>query len=477
VLLFLLTATAANAQGSVFSLGVAAGVVFDSLTMRPLAAATVQFRRQGAATDATGRTLYSARSDDRGRYRLDSLPAGRYIAGFFHEMLDSLGLDAPLREVQVGTRSATIDFAIPSARTIATTLCGRAAVSDSTGMLIGFVRSARTLAGATDANVFIRWTRVIIDRQRVAIEHPEAESRARDNGWYALCNVPIGLPVQIAAASGDDSSGAVEVLAQGLGVTRVDLYVGEAEPVRSDSVRVQADSVAPDSALRRGPARLTVRVRNSLGQPVAGARVSVAGSPARALTNERGTVGLVDLPSGSRMLEVRALGFVPVREQVQLLHGVDANTSDVTLTNLGAYLDTVRVTARRVFSRDVTGFERRRRAGLGRYFDRADIDRKILFRVSDLFQGIPAVTLQQTTFGENLVLMRGTFGGLCQPAVFMDGLRFGATDLDFLTMPQEIEAVEVYVRASEAPGQFTDVRYGCGTIVLWTRRYMGTSRR
>jgi hypothetical protein len=149
----------------------------------------------------------------------------------------------------------------------------------------------------------------------------------------------------------------------------------------------------------------------------------------------------------------------------------------VALTNVQTFLDTVRVTARRVFSRDVSGFERRQRIGLGRFFDREAIDRKILFRTSDLFQGMPGLTLSQTRFGENLGLMRGIWGGLCRPALFMDGLRFEAEDIDFLTFPQELEAVEVYVRASEAPAQYTDVRNGCGTILLWTRRYMGTSRR
>ena len=64
----------------------------------------------------------------------------------------------------------------------------------------------------------------------------------------------------------------------------------------------------------------------------------------------------------------------------------------------------------------------------------------------------------------------------CSPAVFMDGLRFEAMDIDFVSYPEDIEAVEIYVRGSQAPAQFWDVRNACGSIVLWSRRYMGTQR-
>ena len=448
-------------------------MVFDSLAARPLGDAIIQLR---PADSTAGRNVYSARSDTRGRFRIDSVTPGVYVAGFFHESIDSLGLTPPLREVTVGARSTSVALAVPSARTIATTLCGAAAVSDSTGTFIGFVRDARTLAGSVAATVFIRWTRVIL-QPRVTIEQPEATAPARDNGWFTLCNVPVGLPIQVVAASGGDSSGVVTVVAQARGLDRVDLYVGESQMVTRDSAQRVIDSLPAETIVRRGPARLTVRVRRSDGRPVSGAHVQVAGSAETVLSNDGGTAHLIDLPSGSQMLRVRAVGFVPVHEHVRILQRAEPNDVDVTLTDARNYMDTVRVVARRVFSRDASGFERRKRMGLGTFIGRDEIDRKRPFNTTELFRGIPAVTLTLGRYGSTNVLMRGGFGGLCRPAVYVDGLRFEAVDIDFVSFPEDLEAVEVYVRGSQSPPMFSDPRGTCGSIVLWSRRYMGTQRR
>jgi hypothetical protein len=40
--------------------------------------------------------------------------------------------------------------------------------------------------------------------------------------------------------------------------------------------------------------------------------------------------------------------------------------------------------------------------------------------------------------------------------------------------PDEIYAMEVYPRASEAPPQYAGVRDGCGVLMVWTRTYAET---
>jgi hypothetical protein len=261
-----------------------------------------------------------------------------------------------------------------------------------------------------------------------------------------------------------------------MGLDRVDLYVGESHLVSRDSTQPPIDSLLPESVARRGPARLTVRVRRSDDRPVSGALVHLAGSAETALSNNDGTAHLIDLPSGSQMLFVRAVGFVPVHEHVRVLQRPEPNEVDVTLTDARSYLDTVRVVARRVFSRDVSGFEGRKRRGLGTFMGREEIDRKRPFNTTDLFRGMPALTLARDRYGSTRVLMRGSFGKLCAPAVYVDGLRFGAGEIDFVSFPEDLEAVEVYVRGSQSPVQFSNMD-GCGSIVLWSRRYMGTQRR
>lgn len=73
------------------------GIVYDSIAGAPLAGANVQL----AAADSLGRFSGGAVSDSLGRFAIDGVPNGRYLIGFLHPMLDSLGLQPTLRAVTV----------------------------------------------------------------------------------------------------------------------------------------------------------------------------------------------------------------------------------------------------------------------------------------------------------------------------------------------------------------------------------------
>src|ERR1035437_4852695 len=86
--LLVLSSANASAQGGI------SGTVFDSLiTHAPLANATVVLveRSKYVATDAHG------------RFRIDSVPDGRYTLSFIHPVLDSLGLPGPPTVLQAAT--------------------------------------------------------------------------------------------------------------------------------------------------------------------------------------------------------------------------------------------------------------------------------------------------------------------------------------------------------------------------------------
>ena len=105
------------------------GVVFDSLRMRPLAEATVQI---AAATGTPWVRTYETESN--GTFEFTGVPNGTYLIGFFHAELDSLGLVPPTFRLEVRAGPPMrMGLAIPSARTIALSLCGSKALSDSTG--------------------------------------------------------------------------------------------------------------------------------------------------------------------------------------------------------------------------------------------------------------------------------------------------------------------------------------------------------
>ncbi|MCU0636366.1 MAG: carboxypeptidase-like regulatory domain-containing protein, partial [Gemmatimonadaceae bacterium] len=90
------------------------GTVFDSLSSRPLAGALVQL----AATDSLGSVLATVTSDSAGTFTLQGIARGRYRLGFFHPLLDSLGLTAALRELEVTRDRVSVSLATPSAETI-----------------------------------------------------------------------------------------------------------------------------------------------------------------------------------------------------------------------------------------------------------------------------------------------------------------------------------------------------------------------
>src|SRR4051812_22424273 len=97
------------------------GSVYDSVRGRPLSDALVQF----AQVDPLGSSrILGARSDAGGKFHLDSVAPGKYLVGFFHPVLDSLGVEARGNAVQVTRDGQVIDLAGPSPATLNELLCG-----------------------------------------------------------------------------------------------------------------------------------------------------------------------------------------------------------------------------------------------------------------------------------------------------------------------------------------------------------------
>src|SRR6185503_3937254 len=164
------------------------GVVRDSIARGPLAGAIVQLV---SAEDAS-RFARSTASDSLGRFAFSEVPSGRYTLGFFHPRLDSLGVDAAAREVLVSGRSDVhADLAIPGPLRLGRAIC-RNALRDSSGVVVGVVRDARTLNPVAKANVVGEWLELAFTTQGVVRRMPRLVATTGDNGWFALCNVPSG---------------------------------------------------------------------------------------------------------------------------------------------------------------------------------------------------------------------------------------------------------------------------------------------
>src|SRR3989338_4226029 len=90
-----LAAAQASSPAGAMPGGSISGVVRDSIARGPLAGAWVQFVE--ASRQATvARTVIT---DSLGRFAFDGVPNGRYTIGFFHSLLDSLGVEPVLCQV------------------------------------------------------------------------------------------------------------------------------------------------------------------------------------------------------------------------------------------------------------------------------------------------------------------------------------------------------------------------------------------
>jgi hypothetical protein len=447
------------------------GIVHDSIGRKPLAGSVVQL----VASDTPTPLARTAMADSLGRFTLDDVPAGRYMLGFFHPMLDSLGVEPPVRELTVvGGQPVRADLAIPSPARLRAAICG-ARGADSGAVVVGVVRDARDGAPASGVAVTVIWAEISFGPQGLTRHMPRRVITTAANGWFALCNIPSTGTIALSASRGADSTDLIEVDVPAERFLRRDLYLGPARTVIVGDAQ-RGDTLAPPSPRRTGDGRLTGVVVTAVGgTPLAGAQVGIRDGP-RVNANERGEWTLVGAPLGTRMLEVRAVGYYPEHRPVDVVPG--AAPVRTALLTMKAVLDTVEVTASRL-NENRRGFVERRRSGPGRYLTPEDIARRQPIVTSDLFRHVPGMRVERTELGDTQVLMRGTFADQCVPAIYLDGhfMRgLSADDIDGWVKPNEIAGIEIYAGAG-VPAQFNPGIGGgglehepCGSIVIWTSR-------
>ena len=377
----LLPALSAQRVGAQAARTTVSGIVRDSISHAPLAAATVQL----VAPDSVARLGRSAVSDSLGRFRITDVADGQYMIGFYHPLLDSLGVEPPPRAVRVeGHQPVVVDLATPSA--------------DSTDM------------------------------------------------------IELQIPAD--------------------GFLRRDLFLGPSRKIASTAAGTPDSSGVGAHIMRVGDGRLsgTVLVANGT-RPLAGAQVRIAdGMVTR--TNERGEWTITDAPGGTRVLDVRAIGYYPERRTVDVVD--NAAPVQVALSTLKAVLDTVRISASRVrYGSDRSGFEQRARsAGTGRFITADDIKRRPVTNTTDVFRLMPGVRLERDSSGFTKQLqVRGMMSDWCTPSIYLNGgfmSGFDADEIDAMVQPEHIKGIEIYTGPG-IPAAFQQGMTGCGSIVIWTR--------
>lgn len=444
--------------------GTVSGVVRDSIAKKPLPGADVQLV---AAEDPA--RIRTTTSDSLGRFVFTDVRDGRYTLGFLHPMLDSLGLEPPLRTVSVsGGRPVKADIAIPSAAQLRSKICGTMASADTSALVVGIVRNARDASPVENAKVSAEWLEFTFKQNNIERHIARLAASSGENGWFAMCNVPSNGTIAMQVSRGADSTDLVEIKVPNDGFLRRDLYLGSAR-VKASNRKAGDSAEIGARVVRYGDGRLTGKVITESGhKPIANAHVAITDGP-QTQTDEGGEWTLTDAPTGTRMLEVRSLGFYPDVRRVDVVAGAEPLT--VSLSTLRHVLDTVRISASRLgFNRDRDGFLQRRKSGMGRYMTSEDISRRAPIWTSDLFRMVPGLRLLEDGPYGRRVLMRGPFD-YCEPALFLDDHEvtvFTMSDLDGFINPKDIKGIEIYTGAT-APPQFQPGMSGCGSIVIWTK--------
>jgi hypothetical protein len=210
-------------------------------------------------------------------------------------------------------------------------------------------------------------------------------------------------------------------------------------------------------------------VRDARGATVPDVNVAIPGSSTR--TNARGAFELFTVETDTVTISLRRIGFEPVDALLSARNRM-WDTVVVQLEPTAVVLDKVDITENR--TRKALGlrsFEERRSLGLGTYITRADIVERGSFKLSDLLRskrGVNVIRGGKVRFASHSSGARGT---LCQPDIWLDGVRSLPMEIDELPS-STVEAIELYPYFSTVPIEFQRVGANttpCGTIAVWSR--------
>ena len=438
------------------------GTITDSVHSRPLSGAPVLAIRVDPAQPPVSS---GATTDARGRFRLDTLPVGRYMVEFSSPFLDSLEMIFPPREVVIaGGQTSRLEFAIPSGRTLRAAACPGVQLPEETGAMVGRVLDADTERPLPGASVVTSWTELTVDRAtlRSSYESRTGSVTTDSLGQYRLCGVPTDSWFMVQVQHGGTTGSAIRSLvpdSAGVIVRQLSLSPRSSRPATAGSA-TSPDTTRP---MLTGTAAVSGLVLGLGGVPLAQAQVRVIGAAPTARTDAQGRFTLGDLPAGSQVLEVRHVGYLLAELPVEL-RGERTVLQDVRLQRI-VNLDSVRVLAQRSRYRQFE--EHRKRSGFGRFMDTDAIARSNPYEMSDLVRMIPGFRVSGSGLDAKVVSSRGVVSvtGSCEVNIVIDGMQHQEINL---IHPSSVGSLEAYP-AGGPPGPLEyDGR--CGLIVLWSKR-------
>ena len=222
------------------------------------------------------------------------------------------------------------------------------------------------------------------------------------------------------------------------------------------------------------------------GDPIQGAEVRDLYSGTVALTTATGTVSLAFLPAGRTLVVIRKLGYLP-RSLFVTISRTDTAALTLLLAPQPVTLPTVTTTdsADSHLPPVLREFERRRRAGQGRFISEAQLRARDGAQMSTVLATVPGLSIRSGsvvgTHGTSAGPVIMSAGVPCYATVYQDGAMIyqAAFQLQAKT-PQpppdfsrlrvdEYSAVEYYASPAEYPPSVSPTNNSCGVLMLWTR--------
>jgi len=421
------------------------GVVIDSLNGRYLSGADVMI--DGAHV--------ILQTDSLGSFRIDTLPPGTYQIGVFHPLLDTLGTALSSKPFRVGPDSTTfVVLAVPSATTIVRSMCEIQPGAEGASVVMGHVNDPETLAPVAHADVSLAWITITVSKELGFRRTAHLVHDTTDNsGAYKFCGVPNSMQATLQARRGSTVTAEIPVVVGDRPVellTRNLLLSREETPAKVGTAAVSG----------------VVNLQGSASN--AGTRVELAGTDVVTLTNEKGEFTLQNLPSGSRVLSMRHLGYGAETVPVDLSPHEPRRVT-ITLQKYVAVMDPVLVTARRTAALDKTGFTRRSKSGNGYFMGPEQLSRINAFAVTDILRRVPGLRVSPGQFGDVVTSSRDLGRGCIQ--YYLDEMPYqelSPGDISAFVNAHEVVAVEVY-QSGFTPPQFIRSGTDCTSIVLWFR--------
>lgn len=429
------------------------GYVIDSLHNGPLSKAVVSI-------DGTDRRVIT---DAEGKYRIDSIAPGPHRVLVLHPLLDTMGVTMRTQAYPFAANQVhQLDLTVPTGEQFSAAVCPPMQRTRGPAVMVGFVRDPDTNGPARGSKVQL----VYQGTDRTGKKVPTVREAMVDTaGYYKICGLPADMDGKVQVFRNGVSSGEVPIDVEGGIALRAFSIVAHQQTVAV----VTNDSSGEVTRIAKGSARVTGKVVDKIGRPLAGARVMLQGGGTTAVTKQNGEFTLDSLPSGTQAIVVRKLGYAVTEEPVELSSNHPAQTT-VQMDDFVPTLETMRVEAAEDKALADVGFLSRKQSGMGYYLDGKTINHQAL-SFSDVMRVAPGLRIIPLGNGRSNMIVDSRGGGNGCVNYYVDGTLWQTMtpgDIDDFVRPSELVAVEVY-HGSQAPAQFTPAgQSGCATIVAWT---------